>query len=623
MPSLTIQQKLLLLTFSVVVAMVILVASLFQTMSALTTASTNANRLTEIKAETLTLRRHEKDFLMRRNAGYLSKFKQTQTRLNAHLSALGKELDPKHRLQVNEVRDALRGYQASFEQVVATRTSIGLDHNSGREGALRKAVHAIESLLNEIQDGTLSAQMLMLRRNEKDFLMRLDLKYQEQLAKNVVGFDTLLLTHFGLTDDQRDMARELLVRYQQEFNALVSEYEVFGLTPQQGLRGEMRDQVHQSESLVKEMSAQVQQSIDQQIQSSKRMALILAAVLVIGIGVFISLIANSIRRPLKDLATTMTQASAERDLSVRAVVHSQDEIGEIATVYNRMTEAFCKVIDNAQHSSHAVSRASESLSRGTEEASSTILQQQSENSQVATAIQQMASTVQEVAQNTNDASAASTQAAQEAERGRRLVLETSDGIESLAQLVEHSSESLITLEQESENIGEVLSVIQGIAEQTNLLALNAAIEAARAGEQGRGFAVVADEVRTLARNSQDSTEEIRAIIERLQQGANQSVSDMDKGRQQAREAVEQARIAGQSLQAIAESVEVMSNMNTQIACAVEEQTSVAQEINRNINNMAEGSALTADMVQESAQTAEQLANLSVDLQREIDQFKVS
>jgi len=234
---------------------------------------------------------------------------------------------------------------------------------------------------------------------------------------------------------------------------------------------------------------------------------------------------------------------------------------------------------------------------------------------------QMNATVQEVARNAQHAASAAKEATDASDDGKKVVAKTIGVINTLASEVEGAAEVIQTLEQDSVDIGKVLDVIRGIAEQTNLLALNAAIEAARAGEQGRGFAVVADEVRTLASRTQTSTEEIDEMITRLQAGTNRAVKAMQVGTEQAQAGVDQAAEAGNSLESITQAIAQINDMNIQIANAAEEQSAVAEEINRNITNISDVADQAAGGARETTQASEQVAMLSEKLGGLVSQFK--
>ncbi len=346
--------------------------------------------------------------------------------------------------------------------------------------------------------------------------------------------------------------------------------------------------------------------------------------LVAGVGLNVLLAIYTIKgigQAVHELDDTATKLAAG-DLSARVAYRGNDELGHVAKVFNSMGERFHATVQQLSGATGQLAAAAEETSAITEQTSAGIRQQQSETEQVATAMNQMNATVHEVAANAAHAAGAARKADEEAATGKKVVNQTIDVIDNLAGEVEKAAAVIHQLEQESDSIGTVLDVIRGIAEQTNLLALNAAIEAARAGEQGRGFAVVADEVRTLASRTQQSTQEINQMIERLQGGAANAVKVMEASRAQAQAGVKQVALAGESLDSISEAVATINDMNTQIASAAEQQSAVAEEINRNITTISQVAEQTNQGAQQTASAAEELARLAEQLQSLVGQFKV-
>jgi methyl-accepting chemotaxis protein len=310
------------------------------------------------------------------------------------------------------------------------------------------------------------------------------------------------------------------------------------------------------------------------------------------------------------------------DLTARVDYESKDELGHIATAINMIADQFHVAVKEIVDSVSQLAAAAEETSVVTGETTEGINQQLTETSQVATAINEMSATVQEVARNAVEAASAAQEADNTFLQGKQVIDKVINAIGDLASEVEKAAGVIQQLEGESKNIGSVLDVIKSIAEQTNLLALNAAIEAARAGEQGRGFAVVADEVRTLAGRTQESTQEIEEMITRLQSGANNAVKVMEEGKEMTQVGVDQAAAAGDALQTINQAVTRISDMNTQIASAAEEQSAVTEEINRsivNINQVAEQSATGAGHV---ASASDDLARLAEQLKGLVGNFKI-
>ena len=315
-------------------------------------------------------------------------------------------------------------------------------------------------------------------------------------------------------------------------------------------------------------------------------------------------------------------AIAKGDLTKKITVLGKDEFAWMCWEYTCARKGFTEVVQSIKGNATQLAAAAEELSTITEQSSKGVVRQQSETQQVATAMNQMSATVQEVARNAASAATAAAEADDQAKNGHTVVNDTVTTITSLAEEVSRTSDVIEKLKGDSISIGAVLDVIRDIAEQTNLLALNAAIEAARAGEQGRGFAVVADEVRTLASRTQQSTQEINGMIERLQSGANEAVTAMEHGRNKAEATVEQAQKAGQALNAITEVVYNIKAMNMQIASAADEQSATAEEINRNIVNISEVADETAGGARQTANASDELARLAVDLQEKVSRFQI-
>lgn len=331
---------------------------------------------------------------------------------------------------------------------------------------------------------------------------------------------------------------------------------------------------------------------------------------------------RTIIKPLHTLRSTLVRVAEDSDLTLSVSLHSRDEIGAAADAFNRMMQSIRAMIERISASASRVANASERLSAVSDHSNQVVVRQMTETEQVATAINEMAATVQEVSHNATVASQSTQDADRQASKGNRIVAQVGTSIRDLADEVAQTAEVIHALEMESDNIGAVLDVIKGIAEQTNLLALNAAIEAARAGEQGRGFAVVADEVRTLASRTQQSTLEIEEMIERLQGGAKNAVQAMGRGQEKASTTVENAEQAGTALVEITSAVSSITDMNTQIASAAEQQGAVAEEINRNINTIKEISEETAAGAQQTASASEELAGLASELQQQMRMFKI-
>lgn len=331
-------------------------------------------------------------------------------------------------------------------------------------------------------------------------------------------------------------------------------------------------------------------------------------------------------RILKPLHTTtlMMQdiAKGDGDLTKRLQVVNNDEIGLLADSFNQFTDKIQKLITQITNLTKQLNKDAQSVSSVAKETHRGVLRQQSESDQVASATHEMSATVQQVAHTAETAAHEAENVQRQADAGKNVMTDAMHAMHDLSTEVQKSADAVKELEQGSQNIGSVLDVIRAIAEQTNLLALNAAIEAARAGEQGRGFAVVADEVRGLASRTQQSTQEIQNMIAKLQNGANDVVLIMEHGRKQNTITVDLLENASNAFASITNGINTMNNMNTQIASAANTQSEVARDINQNIENIAEVAITTEHGAKQSYVASDDLTHVVTQLQSLVNQFKV-
>ncbi|MFM5819582.1 methyl-accepting chemotaxis protein [Aeromonas sanarellii] len=568
----------------------------------------------------LQLRGAEQDFLLHKDPADVDRFNAVL----ADVHSLEQTLEADDRL--GNARAGLTGldrqfgaYGKAFNELVAQQQKIGLGPEDGLYGRLRAAVHKVEEALKAQDQQTLLITMLQLRRAEKDFMLRSDIQYLERFQTLHAALQQGL---GGLPQAQRNELEQASEQYRQDFVALVQGMQVLGLKETSGLRGQMHTLVQQAEQALKGASQQVADELARQTTGFNRLMLACGTLIILAIGFMSVLLGRSIDRPIARVNDTVNRIRRDNDLRLRIALKGDDEMAQLAGNLDVMLDGFRHLIGDVKQSVNTLTGAADHLSDNVRRTSEGAQRQLLETDQVATASTEMGSTIEEIARNTEQAASDAAVTNHKASEGRGAVEQTVNQIHALATQLEQASGEVARLQQESETIGSVLGVIRGIADQTNLLALNAAIEAARAGEQGRGFAVVADEVRSLAIRTQQSTQEIAVIIHSLQQQTDSIVARMALCREQGDQSAQQARVAGGLLGQITEDVTRIMDMSTQIAAAIEQQSLVANEVNRNVSSIRDIAQASSQMAEDNASSSQGLSEQARLLNRAVEPYRV-
>lgn len=602
--------------------------------------------VSEIDANLMRARQQEKNYLLRDDEAAMQQALTISQQIQEQAAAKEAELArPENKALMRQIQEDASGYHSELEQLQAASTAssnaqkamevsarAALKRFSELELSLRQraveqirasgAQDSIDTLSRANQASDLAMELLEARRREKDFLLRRDDQYAQ-----------LLDEHFSSLDSK---GRELLGTLQDSGARSAIEDALQQLNDYRNNFGQLKSSIGQLDQSEKDMTDRAREVADASSQSLKlqrellvsdssnaKRTLLIAAVIAFALGVLCSLIiTQAIVGPLQRVVG-IARKVADGDLTTDIDSDRRDELGQLMQAMQAMTLSLRDLIGKLGSGITQLATAAEELSAVTEETSAGVTGQRMETEQVATAMNQMAATVLDVARNAENAASSATEAEDQTREGGRIVQQAISRIEQLAKTVEASAEAIGRLKGDSANIGTVLDVIKSIAEQTNLLALNAAIEAARAGEAGRGFAVVADEVRALARRTQESTQQIEQLVAALQNGAEGAVGVMAQSRGMAGETVEAARHAGTALTRIDEAVSRIQQMNQQIATASEQQSSVAEEINRSISSIRDIAEQSAAATEETSAASIDLARLGSELQEQVNRFRIS
>ena len=621
--NLTIKRRLQLNAVVVGLAMVILLCVIIYESRVTLNLNKTIQLAEELNVHALELRKHEKNFLFYKQQEALTSFDKDFKQLSTKIKKLQEIMQQQGitTAQIEHFHTLITNYNNSFSEVVRLQQQIGLNPKDGLYGKLRTAVHEVEVLLKEQDNFELLSAMLQLRRAEKDFMLRFDAKYLTRFNELISTFKQKI-TQADLQSSYKSQISPLIDTYQSAFQNLVKAQTQLGLDLDSGALGVMRINVEKSDQVVGQIVESTKLEVEKSVDQAQFIAIVVFVISGIIVLALVYFTSHSIIVPIERVYHTINDIRRNNDLSVMIEQTGNDEVTIMTSDFNSLIGDFKNLINEVNTALNTLNVATEHLSESTSATSSGMQEQLHEADMVATAATQMQATIQDISHNTEAAAKKAESTNLSAQQGRNEVDSTVKHIRDLSSSLGNASSVVSQLEKDGETIGSVLDVIRGIAEQTNLLALNAAIEAARAGEQGRGFAVVADEVRSLAQRTQESTSEIEGIINTLQQRTQEVVSIMHQCRSQGDESASQAIKAGDLLGAITEDVQTIMEMSTQIAVAIDEQSQVASEVNKNVVRIRDIAQDASEHAVNNAQTSEEVSEQARVLFAAIDKFKV-
>ncbi|MCO4786219.1 MAG: HAMP domain-containing protein [Marinomonas atlantica] len=618
-----IKHKLTLNTAVVVLAMLVLATSFLVAENSLKDLIVGKELAQKQELNMLLLRRHEKDFLARGDVKYVERFNETLQLTMGQQQKLDRmfvDLDI-NSTDFTELANLFGQYGDNFKELVAAKQAMGLTPEDGLNGNLRSAVHEIETSLNELDKAEMLVTMLQLRRYEKDFMLRLDMKYPKRFASKISILNNQIQTA-QIDDQTKNTLIKLSSTYQKSFTNYVEQQQRIGLSSDQGILGKMRNTIHQTESKLQLMGQSMTNQTDLLFSNIKVALSAVIALVMLAVIVIAWRISCSINHPLALIRNAMLKVDETRDLNLRVSYDARDEIGDVARSMNQMLAGFQSVVGSVNDTVINMNQQTKMLSETAERTATDAERQRDETDMVAASVSEMVGTIEDISRNMEHVAEKTNSTQKGVSDGQARVSKAVSLVHDLSSRLDNSMETAEALAQESQSIGTVLNVIQEIAEQTNLLALNAAIEAARAGEQGRGFAVVADEVRALASRTHDATVEISDIISSLQNRTQGIVTIMKECSADGLRSSEEASVIGDVLVRITDEINEIADMAHSVASAIGQQSIAANEINQNVTVIREISMDTSEAVRLNSKSSVEISGQAHHLEDVISRFKI-
>ncbi len=529
--------------------------------------------------------------------------------LNEIMTLLG--LDTRPLDNIYRDLDTITTRFSELEKLVQT---IGLDENKGLRGSLRTAAHQVEIVFSATGNYRLLSNLLMMRRHEKDFLLRLDNKYVDRYD-HAHGVLLNALEQAELSPSHRSESTHNLNTYADSFHRLVDSKRQLGLSENDGLRAELDNSISQALHNQGMLVQTTLNAIKQARTTQDKILFTSTLILIITLVSMTLLMARSIGRSLTRITEAMEHvADGTAALSVSLPEEGRDETTQIARAFNRFTRKLDQTVQQVLMVATNLSQSSLRAQEITHATSSSIEEQVEAITQLSSTVGQMADSSQQVNEAVYSASETAQDVRREAVEGRAVVSSAVDGMQEMQDEIEQLEQSISALTGHHQDVGQVLDMIVTIAEQTNLLALNAAIEAARAGEQGRGFAVVADEVRALSKRTTDATDEVRKLMDTIRAGNQEAVGLMTRSAKASARNLERTQAAGETFALIATAVEGISDSNVQVAAQAEQQSELAATVRDNIHKIDESVRDLSELARKNISDNGDLSQFSVQLE---------